>query len=249
VRHERYRQTVLSTVRSLETARLLDRGTTTGPWATPASVAEAAAAFVTDTAVFGATGPILGARQRYEIASTVGTLSSFRVTLDHRRYLMPVKPYTVAARLVHVGQYGPDAADARLLPTFLGSRQFVHGYGWSALRCGPAAQGDCAAFEELLGTRLVAASLEVRAPLMGILAREIRYASVPVDAFVFADSGVVWPASTPFGSAARDRRIVSSVGGGVRVNAFGLPFEFAAVRALDAPAHGWSFDFSLRPAF
>jgi hypothetical protein len=50
-------------------------------------------------------------------------------------------------------------------------------------------------------------------------------------------------------SGVRGRTFVSSVGAGVRLAAFGLPLEFAAVRALNAPARGWSFDFSVRPGF
>jgi hypothetical protein len=249
VRHVRYRQTVQSTVRSLETARVLDRAMATGSGGDPASVGEMAAALVTDTAVFGATGPIIGTRQRLELAAMFGDLSFVRVMLDHRRYLMPIKPYTIAARVVHIGQYGPGADDPRLLPTFLGSRQFVHGYGWSSLRCQPAAQGDCVAFEELLGSRLLVGNFEVRAPLVGAFSRVLRYGSVPLDGFLFADTGLVWSGLSPFSSATHDRRVVSSFGAGVRINAFGMPFELAAVRALNAPAHGWSFDFSLRPGF
>ena len=102
-----------STTRSIETARVLDRTMTTGPGGEPVKLGEIAAAFVTDTSVLGATGPIVGARSRYELASAFGGLSFFRVLLDHRRYVMPVKPYTIAARVVHVGQYGRDADDPR----------------------------------------------------------------------------------------------------------------------------------------
>jgi hypothetical protein len=249
IRHITYRQTVQSTVRSIETARVLTQEMTTGSGGLPVSVAEAGAAFVTDTSVFGATGPIVGARSRYEASTTLGGLSFFRVLLDQRHYSMPVKPYTIATRIMHMGQYGRDANDPRLLPTFLGSRQFVHGYGWSSLRCSPAADGSCAALEELLGSRLVVGNFEVRAPLMGVMSGDIRYGRVPADVFIFADSGLVWSGSLPFASNDRERRLVSSFGGGIRVNAFGIPIEMAAVRALNAPARGWSFDFSVRPGF
>ena len=88
------------------------------------------------------------------MTSALGNLSSVRVLLDHRRYSMPAKPYTIATRIVHVGQYGRNVDDPRLQPAFLGSRQFVHGYGWSSLRCQPTAEGDCHALDELLGNRL-----------------------------------------------------------------------------------------------
>src|SRR4029453_3423255 len=112
-----------------------------------------------------------------------------------------------------------------------GSRQFVHGYGWNTLRCQPTALGDCVALEELLGNRLLVGNFEVRAPLLGALTRDLRYGRVPADAFLFADSGVVWSGLSPFTSVRGDRRLVSSFGGGLRLAAFGLPLEFAAVRA------------------
>lgn len=249
VRHIDYRLSVHSTARSLETGRILSRTSEEGFGGTPATVAEAGVAFVRDTAIFGPTSPILGGRSRFEVTSTLGELSVTRVLLDHRLYLMPVKPYTIAARLVHLGQYGRDAQDPRLVPTFLGSRQFVRGYGWSSLRCQPDVVGECSAYDDLLASRLVVGNVEVRVPVLGMLKRELRYGPVPAEAFVFADSGYVWAQSPAFTFAAPGRRLISSFGIGARLNAFGLPLEIAAVRALSAPARGWSFDFSFRPGF
>src|SRR5204863_2476136 len=145
---------------ALPTCRLLKQWSTTGFGGAPATVGEVSAAFVGDTALFGATSPIIGSRYRFEIAPALGNLSFVRLLLDHRRYFMPAKPYTIATRVVHVGQYGRDADDPRLQPGFLGSRQFVHGYGWSSLRCRPTADNDCNALEQLLGNRLLASNLE-----------------------------------------------------------------------------------------
>jgi hypothetical protein len=248
VRHIRYRETVYSTVRSLQNGRLVDRQTTTGSGGAPANLGEVSTAFVRDTAAFGATGPIAGSRRRLEARSDFGDLSYVRLLLDERRYAMPVKPYTIATRILHLGQYGPDADDPRLLPAFLGSRQFVHGYSWGSLKCPPASEGNCEALEDLLGSRLVVANLELRVPVLGIRARDIRYGPVPLDAFIFADGGVVW--SQPLAQTLRrERHVISSVGAGVRINAFGIPIEWAVVRALNAPARGWTFDFGVRPGF
>jgi outer membrane protein assembly factor BamA len=249
VRYVDYRLTVSSLVRSLTNGRVLSRGTEQGAAGEPATMGETSAAFVRDTAVFGPTSPVLGDRLRFEIASTFGELSVTRVLLDHRRYLMPVKPYTVATRIVHLGQYGPDAHDVRVLPTFLGSRQFVRGYGWGSLRCQVDDQGECGALEELLGSRLLVGNVEVRAPLLGIRSRELRYGPVPVEGFLFADSGLVWARSAAFTVAAGERRLVGSFGMGARINAFGIPLDIAAVRAMSAPARGWSFEVSFRPGF
>jgi len=243
-RQTAYRRTLLSMSRSLTTGRVLDRSTTEQSGGASTTVGEASAAIVTDTAVVGPTGPILGGRSRYQVTSTFGELANIRVFVDHRRYFMPARPYTIAARIVHLGQYGRDAEDPRLAPAFLGSRQFVHGYGWSSLQCRVDAEGVCGALEELLGHRLIVGNLELRAPLMGIISRQFRYDPVPAEAFLFADAGVVWSRA-----ASLERHRVRSFGAGVRVNAFGMPLEVAVLRGVDSPARGWSFDFSFRQGF
>jgi hypothetical protein len=248
VRHTRYRQSVISTVRSLETGRLIERDTVHGEQGAPATVGEFSAAFVNDTATFGPAGPIVGGRSRFEVAGTAGELAVARLLVDYRRYLMPVRPYTIAARVLHMGYYGRDADDPRLLPAFLGSRQFVRGYGWSALRCPRDEQGECGAYEDLLGSRLLAGNVEVRFPVMGILSRDIRYGPVPLEGFLFADTGFVWSRSPVFTAATSERQWVGSVGAGIRLAAF-FPLELSVVRAVTRPAAGWSFDMGFRTGF
>ena len=248
-RHIDYRSSVHSTARSLETGRVLGQTTEDAFGGEPITVAEAGAAFVHDTAIFGPTSPILGGRSRIDVTSTFGELSITRLLLDHRVYLMPIKPYTIAGRIVHLGQYGRDARDPRLVPTFLGSRQFVRGYGWNSLHCRADVSGECNAYDDLLANRFIVANVEVRAPVMGMLRRELRYGPVPAEAFIFADSGYVWAQSPAFTIDRPSRRLISSFGIGARLNAFGVPLEIAAVRALSAPARGWSFDFSFTPGF
>jgi len=43
--------------------------------------------------------------------------------------------------------------------------------------------------------------------------------------------------------------VLRSFGAGVRLNAAGVVFEFAAARPLDLPDHGWRFSFNLAPGF
>jgi hypothetical protein len=249
VRHSLYRRTVSSIVRSIEDGRVLSRSVNDVFGGAPATMGEVSAAYVYDTAVFGPTSPVLGARSRIEATSTFGDLSAARVLLDHRRYLMPVKPYTIALRAVHLGQYGPDADDVRLLPAFLGSRQFLRGYGWGDIRCELNARGECAGYDAMLGSRLLVGNLELRAPLLGMRTRELRYGPVPVEGFLFADAGLVWSRVPVFPHAPAARHLVRSFGFGVRVNGFGFPIELAAVRATDPPSPGWSFDFTFRSGF
>ena len=110
-------------------------------------------------------------------------------------------------------------------------------------------------------------NIELRVPVWGAAKRQLEYGPWPIDAFVFADGGVVWSARTagPFGLAAPGsavsnaaasfglpatrRTVISSIGIGVRMNAGGLPFEVSAVRALDGPTPGWSADFGFRTGF
>jgi len=62
-----------------------------------------AAALVYDNSFFGATSPILGQRWRLEVDPTVGSLQFYTLLADYRKYLMPVRPFTIAARLLHYG--------------------------------------------------------------------------------------------------------------------------------------------------
>ena len=177
----------------------------------------------------------------------MGDLSFAKVLLDYRRYLMPVRPYTVALRLLHSGRYGEDANDPRLAPTFLGSSYFVRGYGWSALQCQWDASGACGALDELLGRRLLVGNAELRFPLLGVMSGDLRYGPIPAEGFLFTDVGIVW--SRGVSTVLADQRLVRSLGAGVRVNALGWPLEVAGVRALDPPARGWSWAVLFRPAF
>ena len=79
--------------------------------------------------------------------------------------------------------------------------------------------------------------------------RQLEYGPLPLDAFAFADGGVVWSRHAPDTFSSARRTMISSFGAGVRMNAGGLPFELAVVRTLDGPTPGWSFDFGFRTGF
>jgi outer membrane protein assembly factor BamA len=215
-------------------------------------MAEAGVALVGDTAIFGGTGPLLGSRYRFELAPAIGGLSFTSVLADYRRYFMPIRPFTLAVRLVHSGRYGGGSDDPRLLDTYVGSSSLVRGYGASRVLRSECAGGTsrCPALYELVGTRYAVAKLELRMPIPGVLSSRVRYGALPMDGFVFADAGTAW--------GGRDRgtlgpgpgrRIIRSVGAGVRINAMGLLLELTTVRPLDLRNAGWSFGFNLRPGF
>jgi hypothetical protein len=240
VRHERYQRELRSNITSAATGRVLAADSVTSSGGEPTTVAELSAALVHDTTVFGMTGPLIGSRYRFEVAPAVGKLSYTRVVADYRRYLMPVRPYSVAIRGLHVARYGRDSDDPRLVSNYLGSNNLVRGYQLDVRYCPADPARVCG--DELLGSRVLVSNVEFRVPVWGIVSRRLEYGRVPADAFVFADSGLVW-------SSRKGANAIRSVGAGIRLNAGGLPFEFVMIRALDGPPQGWQPQFGFRVGF
>ena len=184
-----------------------------------------------DTALVGATGPVLGTRYRFEAAPTLGDLSYTTLLADYRRYVMPVAPITVAARFQHVGRYGADAGDSRLLPLIWTIRDLVRGYD---------------AQDVLTTRRLTVANVEARIPLMGPVGLLSRVSALPLDAIVFGDAAKFWNGGTANLGAPR---ILRSAGAGVRFNAAGFVFEIDGAHVFDASPRGWRLSFNFMPGF
>ena len=218
-------------------------------------LAQASAALVRDTSAFGATGPILGQRFRLEATPTFGDLSFTNATLDFRQYVMPFRPLTLAARALHVGRYGGNSEDQRLLPLFLGYPTLVRGYDANSFEpneCVATAAGSCPAFDRLVGSRIAVLNAEARLPLFGF-GGNLSYGPIPTELFAFFDAGVAWTQDLDpaFGDTG-DREWVRSLGVGARVNVFGYAIaEFNLARPLDRPGRedNWQFVFNLRPGF
>jgi hypothetical protein len=211
-------------------------------------VAEMDAAFVHDTTVSGPTGPVIGKRLRLELQPAFGRLAFTDVLVDARRYFMPVKPVTLAMRVEHVGRYGPDAADQRLTPLVVGLQTRVRGYDlrtFMADECGRTAT-ECSLLGELTGARLAVMNLELRAPLLGLLAGDIYYGRVPIEAIAFVDAGLMW---TRDAAAGLERDQFRSIGAGARANLGGFLFELTAARPFDRGGAGWTASLLLRPGW
>ncbi|HEU4682711.1 MAG TPA: BamA/TamA family outer membrane protein [Gemmatimonadales bacterium] len=215
------------------------------------------AALVYDNSFFGATSPILGQRYRLEVAPTFGSLSYIGALADYRKYFMPVRPFTLATRLLHYGRYGNGGEDARLQPLFLGYAGLVRGYSFGSFdgsECEPT-PGDpdaCPVFDQLLGSRMVVANAELRFPLLGVLGLGSGYyGAFPLEFAAFVDGGLAWDtANDPsvFGSGTRDP--VFSAGVGLRINLLGFAVaEVDLVRPFDRPGKGWMWQFELQPGF
>jgi Tol biopolymer transport system component len=254
VRHLTFNRHVDTRGFSLATGELLFEDNQKTPLGDPLTLGEVTAALVRDTSLFGATGPVLGHRSRFEASPAWGDLRFTNITADVRHYVMPFTPLTVAGRLLHVGRYGSDAESLRLYPLYVGFPGLVRGYDIGSFDfddCRFDGAGNCSAVEQLIGSRLLVAGLELRAPLVGLFTGELEYGPIPAELVGFFDAGVAWDDETqPSGFGNGTRPWARSFGGGVRVNAFGYAIvELLAARALDREDRSWRFVFGVRPGF
>ncbi len=152
-------------------------------------------AFVRDNTFFGAVGPILGDRWRIEADPTYGTLNFVTGLVDYRKYVMPLRPFTLAGRILHIGRYGKDGDDFRIYPMFIGYPSLVRGYdigSFNGIECGVVTNA-CPVVDQLFGSRILVASAELRFPLFGLLhAGGGYYGILPIEAGVFYDAGLAW---------------------------------------------------------
>ena len=255
-----FNQTLETEAFSLNTGQLLVHDKQDLPAPGSLSLGEGTAALVGDTSLFGATSPILGQRYRFEVSPTVGAVNFTGVLADYRRYVMPVRPYTFALRLLHFGRYGSGGEDNRLQPLFIGYPNLVRGYdvnSFSASECGSSSNGACPVFDQLLGSRVAVANLELRFPPFGAFGGKGLYGPVPIELLGFADAGVAWSKgdSVKLNLSGADgsltsRRPVRSVGVGARRNVLGYAvLEVDYAKPLDRPLKNWVWLFNLSPGF
>lgn len=217
-------------------------------------VAKWSAALVRDTTYFGPISPIFGARARLEVSSTTGSLRFTSTTVDLRKYFMPVRPVTLAARVVHVGRYGRDAEHPQLAQFYAGHQELVHGYGFGSFNpaeCGLADDQGCRVFGRLLGSRAAVANVELRAPVLGLLRGDLYYGSyVPLEVALFADAGVAWTSQEKPVLFGGTRDLVRSVGAALRANIFGfLSVELSSARTFDRAGRRWRWQIGVLQGF
>ena len=235
------------------TGQLLDERQEDLPHPEAINLGEATAALVYDSSVYGATGPLLGRRYRFEYAQMAGTLTYGGALADYRRYFMPARPFTIALRGLHYGRYGADAEDPRLTPLFIGQQGLVRGYDYGSFdanECESLDMSSCPAFDRLNGSRVNVASAELRFPLLGLFSRKSYYGAFPIEMALFADAGMAWSQTTRPTFAGGDRDWVRSAGAALRVNLLGFAIaEIDYVRPLDRSRKGWLWQFGLTPGF
>ncbi|HET8650508.1 MAG TPA: BamA/TamA family outer membrane protein, partial [Gemmatimonadales bacterium] len=220
------------------------------------NLATADAALVYDNSFFGATGPILGRRMRFEVSPSFGTLNFVAGLADIRQYIMPARPFTLAFRLLHYGRYGKDGEDPRIRPLYLGEDGLVRGYSFNsfdASECHPPAGSPnaCPVFDRLVGSRLGIGNVELRFPLLGVLGLGSGYyGAFPIDMVFFGDAGVAWDSQSKPDFLGGNRQTVFSAGTGLRINLFGFAIgEVDLVHPFERPDRNWVWQFSLQPGF
>jgi outer membrane protein assembly factor BamA len=76
------------------------------------------------------------------------------------------------------------------------------------------------------------------------------YGPLPVEAALFADSGVAWNRGESPGLFGGARKGVASAGVALRINLAGFAVgEFDFSRPFQRPGKGWVFQFNLSPGF
>jgi outer membrane protein assembly factor BamA len=173
---------------------------------------------------------------------------------DFRQYLMPVRPVTLAARVMHYGRYGSGAEDPRFRSLYIGYPDLIRGYDEinpSECVADPSSSAStCPAFDRLFGSRLLVGNAELRAPLWGLLRGRLTYGPVPVEIAVFADAGVAWLSGESPKLFGGDKEMLTSVGAAARVNVFGfLVAELSVARPFQRPGQGWVWQWSITPGF
>lgn len=213
----------------------------------------ASAALVYDSSIFGATSPLLGQSYILEVSPVVGSISYNSILADYRRYFVPVRPFTLAFRILHFGRYGKDAEDDRLWPLYIGYDSLVRGYDYYSFNMDELSEdGGSFDFDRLLGSKMIVANAELRFPLFGLLGLGRGYYGIlPIDFLAFYDIGLAWTdAEKPDFLSGGIRKPVSSAGIGLRMNVMGyLILGLNYVQPFDRPNKGWYFQLSLTPGF
>ena len=244
-----------TTVFSIDGSAVLSNRQEDLPTAPGINLANLGAALVYDQAVFGSTGPILGQRYRFEASRAGADLSFLTALVDYRRYVMPVRPFTLAGRLLHVGRYGSGAEDSRLSEFYLGYMALVRGYNAGSYNPGDCATvfpytGGCHAFDTLFGSRIAVVNAELRVPIVGTLGLVSDTGFLPVEAALFYDAGVAWNRDEKPKMFGGSRQGISSYGVSVRMNLLGfLILQFNIVHPNDRPEKGWRLEFGFNSGF
>ncbi|MEJ2614986.1 MAG: hypothetical protein P8Z35_08510, partial [Ignavibacteriaceae bacterium] len=212
------------------------------------------AALVFDNSFFGATAPLLGQRYRLEIDPTFGSLNFYKILADYRHYIMPIRPFTLAGRILHYGRYGKDAEDYRLNPLYLGYPGLVRGYDYNSISAGEYNSNPSyysKLYNRLTGSKMLIANFELRFPLLGVFGiGPGYYGYLPLDFGFFYDAGFAWFRGEKISIFGGNQKAVSSYGLVLRMNLFGYAVgELDYVHPMDRPGKKWVWQFNFVQGF
>ena len=229
------------------------------PYIPALNMERVSAALVYDNSVFGATSPVLGSRYRFQLSPTFGGLSMVEALADYRAYVMPLKPFTLAGRILHYGRYGGSADDPRLTPVYLGYPGLIRGYNGGFLSSDQYSldiYGTIPVGNPLYGSKLLVGNFELRFPLFGALGLgEGYYGVLPIEFGAFFDTGVSWSGGDNPWFLGGHRPEVNSTGLVARMNFFGyavIEVDYAhpmTESALNPGQSPWTWVFNLTEGF
>ena len=218
-------------------------------------------AHVHDNTLFGYVGPFAGSRSRFQISPAFGSWQFTAGLADYRRYLF-FRPFTLAVRGLMFGRFGRDADR---FPIFAGSTELLRGYTAGSFRnneCvadpGANSQTGCAELDQLIGSKIAIANVELRFPLTrSLVLGFLPLGFPPIEGAIFFDAGMAWDdASTVkwHRDAGENPLLVRvplrSWGGSIRANVFGLVImRLDYTKPLDRPQKSAYWTVSLGPTF
>jgi hypothetical protein len=234
------------------------------------------ASYFHDTGIFGATSPILGGNFGLSVQQSLGEVTLTTLIADYRKYVMPIKPFTLAFRAMHMGRYGKSAEDPRFYPLYIAYWDMLRGYesiSTEELLFYQDHPDQAFDFYQLYGSKMFLADVELRFPLLGVLGLgKGFYGAWPLEMFAFYDIGLAYAANPNYwwggytydeeGNVVADpekvrpwfnggdRKPLSSVGFGVRTNLFGyFVIGLHYVYPIQRPARGWHLQLTISPGF
>jgi hypothetical protein len=224
--------------------------------------AQPSAALVHDNTLFGWVGPFQGARWRLEAAPALGSWRFTAVTADYRRYLF-FRPFTLAFRGLYFGRLGRDGGR---FPSFLGSTELIRGYTAGSFQSNEcvaqvtsSSQTGCAELDQLIGSNIGVANIELRFPLTRALVLGVLPVGFPpLEGAFFYDAGVAFNSVSQVhwtrtaSQSPDDVRIpLRSYGFGIRANMFGIVIlRLDYTKPLNRPLNSRAYwTLSLGPTF
>jgi Tol biopolymer transport system component len=187
-------------------------------------------AYVGDDSSFGMAAPMKGYRYRLEAQQSVGDINMTALLADVRKYFY-AKPVGFAFRGLSYNRIGSGAKSEILPPLYLGYETIVRGYTYDAFDKASSVDGDALNPNDLLGSKMLVSSFEVRFPFTGPeRLAAIKSGVIFSDLNLFFDAGVAWGYYYDYDAYYNqvlmnrdlsDSKIITSAGISARINLFG----------------------------